>query len=554
MLFKTAFMAWIIDASAIDIARLRLWLSMIVEEEDYDSIEALPNLDYKIVCGNSLIGLPENAMRDLSLEKELERLKEQFFDETDNKKKKEFRSKINSKIRELLDSAEEFAGYEIDFDFKLYFSEVWHKKEGFDVVLGNPPYGVKFNKEEKALLKDLFQESQFKIDSYSLFILKGMLLNKPSGYLCYIVPSTLMDNYYEEKVREKLFNEYKTDLVVELNDKVFSSAVVHSMILGVTKNKSAKNYYLRCSTTKELASSFILIPRSFFLHQPQKSFSLRSYVFKSVLDKLNQNSIKFEKVIDLRQAIKSGNNKKYISYEKLNENYKPILGGKHIRKWQINNPKKYINYGKHLACPRDPNIFEQPKLLLREAGNKIIATFDDSNFYIMSSLYNGILINNSFRLSYLLGLINSEIYQFLMNLQTFSKTSGAFTKAKIYHYYPLPVKIVSTKTQSYVEQVVDYLLSKEIKTSGLTFSFFEELLNGLIYEIYFPSEFEKTNKQILPNLNHLKPIKDDMSEENKLSIIQSEFERLYNPNHPVRNNLETLDSIEEVRVIKEALK
>lgn len=45
-----------------------------------------------------------------------------------------------------------------------------------------------------------------------------------------------------------------------------------------------------------------------------------------------------------------------------------------------------------------------------------------------------------------------------------------------------------------------------------------------------------------------------MADEKKLSIIQSEFNRLYDPNHPVRNNLETLDSVEEVRIIKEALK
>ena len=44
-----------IDASAIDIARLRLWLSLIVDENDYGKIEALPNLDYKIMQGNSLV-------------------------------------------------------------------------------------------------------------------------------------------------------------------------------------------------------------------------------------------------------------------------------------------------------------------------------------------------------------------------------------------------------------------------------------------------------------------------------------------------------------------
>ena len=45
-----------------------------------------------------------------------------------------------------------------------------------------------------------------------------------------------------------------------------------------------------------------------------------------------------------------------------------------------------------------------------------------------------------------------------------------------------------------------------------------------------------------------------MSDEQKLAIIQTEFERLYNPRHPVWNNPETLDRIEKVRIIKEALK
>src|SRR5680860_133325 len=145
-----------IDASATDIARLRLWLSMIVDEDDYDAIEALPNLDYKIVCGNSLIDMPESAMRDLKVEQELEDLKEEFFNETDEAKKKTLRKQINQKIRQLLDSAESFAGYKIDFDFKLFFSEVWHLKNGFDVVIGNPPYGASLKDEEKTILKTRF--------------------------------------------------------------------------------------------------------------------------------------------------------------------------------------------------------------------------------------------------------------------------------------------------------------------------------------------------------------------------------------------------------------
>ena len=124
-----------IDASAIDIARLRLWLSLVVDEDDFEPIETLPNLDYKIVCGNSLIGMPSDVFPDLEKQKEIENLKPLFYNETNEAKKKELRKQINYKIRELLDSIEHFAGHKIDFDFKLYFSEVWHEKGGFDVVI-----------------------------------------------------------------------------------------------------------------------------------------------------------------------------------------------------------------------------------------------------------------------------------------------------------------------------------------------------------------------------------------------------------------------------------
>src|SRR5690606_2826521 len=106
-----------IDASAIDIARLRLWLCLVGDEDDLDPIETLPNLDYKIVCGNSLIGLPEDVFPNLKVLSEIEDLKPLFYDETNESRKKELRLIINKKIRELLDTAEQFAGYKIDFDF-----------------------------------------------------------------------------------------------------------------------------------------------------------------------------------------------------------------------------------------------------------------------------------------------------------------------------------------------------------------------------------------------------------------------------------------------------
>lgn len=95
---------------------------------------------------------------------------------------------------------------------------------------------------------------------------------------------------------------------------------------------------------------------------------------------------------------------------------------------------------------------------------------------------------------------------------------------------------------------------KASETLALQSSYFEQLIDGLVYELYFPEEIHAAGKEILPHLGELTPLTEEMSEEEKLAVIRREFERLYDPNHPVRNHLETLDSVEEVRIIREALK
>src|SRR5690606_7618255 len=128
------------------------------DEDDLDPIETLPNLDYKIVCGNSLIGLPENAMHDLRVEKELEILKGRFYNETNEISKRSLRNEINAKIRELLDSAEQYSGYHFACGFKLYFSDVWHEHGRFDIGLGNPPYGLSVKREYRRIVLKQFDQ------------------------------------------------------------------------------------------------------------------------------------------------------------------------------------------------------------------------------------------------------------------------------------------------------------------------------------------------------------------------------------------------------------
>lgn len=154
-----------IDPGAVEIAKLRLWLSLIVDEEDIEQIKPLPNLDYKIVQGNSLLNVEKNLFNQ-QLFNRLEELKPLYFNETSASKKQEYKKQIDELISQITNGHK-------DFDFEVYFSEVFHEKKGFDIVIGNPPY-VKEDTNKNAF--DGLRNTecyQGKMDLWYLFGCKG---------------------------------------------------------------------------------------------------------------------------------------------------------------------------------------------------------------------------------------------------------------------------------------------------------------------------------------------------------------------------------------------
>ncbi|MCK9499004.1 MAG: DUF559 domain-containing protein, partial [Bacteroidales bacterium] len=349
-----------IDSSAIDIARLRLWLSLVVDEDDLDPIETLPNLDYKIVSGNSLIGLPENAMRDLKVEAELEKLKEKFYNLTNEKEKKEIRQEINTKIRELLDSAEQFAGYKIDFDFKLFFSEVWREKGGFDVVIGNPPY-VQLQKNGGTLAKQ-FEKLAYNTfartgDIYSLFYEKGWQILKPKGTLTYITSNKWMRAGYGESTR-KFFAEHTNPILLIdfAGQKIFDAATVDVNILMFTKDKNQQKT-LACIVKEKVLNEL-----SVFVRQEGTKCDFSTKESWIILNPIEQSiKRKIEAVgtplkdwdINIYRGILTGYNEAFIidgtTKDKLiNEDPKsaeiirPILRGRDIKRYGYNFADLYL--------------------------------------------------------------------------------------------------------------------------------------------------------------------------------------------------------------------
>ncbi len=223
-----------IDPGAVEIAKLRLWLSLVVDEEDIKQIKPLPNLDYKIVCGDSLLGVEKNLF-NLSLFTALERLKPILFGETNPKKKQECKKQIDDIIRQITNGHKEF-------DFEVYFSEVFHEKKGFDVVIANPPYVRVQNLSHKEidLYKERFKSAYKRVDISILFLELAKRIMKKGGVSVYITSSQFTKTEYGRKIRGILLDDL-VSIVYFGDNQVFENAINYTSLFIFTKEVTRKD-------------------------------------------------------------------------------------------------------------------------------------------------------------------------------------------------------------------------------------------------------------------------------------------------------------------------
>lgn len=239
-----------IDAGAVDIAKLRFWLSLVVDEEDIKNIKPLPNLDYKIMQGNSLItsfegidfdeivaNQPQSKQLGLfssASEKITDKisLKQQEFLKTPHSTRKgELKQEIENLIVELVktkfEEKAEKEGHSKNFyeetirhfaqnkenrnffPWKLFFADAF-EDGGFDVVIGNPPYvdsETMINKGliwEREYIAQNYESAKGNWDLYIPFFEKGKNILKDIGNLTYITPNKWLSIGYGTALRELL--------------------------------------------------------------------------------------------------------------------------------------------------------------------------------------------------------------------------------------------------------------------------------------------------------------------------------------------------------------
>jgi hypothetical protein len=117
----------------------------------------------------------------------------------------------------------------------------------------------------------------------------------------------------------------------------------------------------------------------------------------------------------------------------------------------------------------------------------------------------------------------------------------------------VPIKKINYQNQEPFIFVVDYILFLKSQLTDKMSFYFEQLIDGMVYELYFEKEIKQAGCDILKYLDDLPEIKNEMADEEKMKIITKVFNKLYDKESPVRKNLFFMDSVEEVAIIKKSL-
>ena len=365
-----------IDASAIDIAKLRLWLSLVVDEDDLAHVRPLPNLDYRIIHGNSLDAMRVSYENSLLQEQQLQTLRQaqdSYFDTTDKACKQRLRKDIDACRKKL--------GCSALFEWTIDFHQVFHgrageENNGFDIVIANPPYvrqeKISGSKERlKAAFGDFFDGTA---DIYTYFYalaLKQLLT--PLGCCCYIAPNKFFRAAYGKNLRALLTSRAARVLsLIDFGDtQLFDGVTTYPAIVLAQRATTLPQSSVWCCEIRDTT----LLPQLWH-HVQQRGhavpvrqlatdgWQLDDPTVAALLRKLRQNSTPLGvwPGVQMYRGVLTGCNEAFVidgatRQRLLDEDPKsadvifPWLRGRDLKRWQTEPSGKFViniqNGGNH---------------------------------------------------------------------------------------------------------------------------------------------------------------------------------------------------------------
>ena len=426
--------------------------------------------------------------------------------------------------------------YENAFEWRFEFPEVLNEAGefiGFDVVIGNPPYGVKFNEAEKKFYKESFNNIHIRTpESFNYFWALTSIISTQTGLCNFIIPSSFLSQAEFEKTRKFILEKHELYLIINLGDEVFDDVATPTCIVGYLKSKkdyikaiysditgierNALSSFSEITTTLTDISTFLTNDSFSFVYKPYKSIIDKCYKYKTLKDVAEEVATGVSPglgdafVIDAEKAEKLSLEqsliKKLIIGGEINRfNLNPIQNKKIIYCTLNTKLSDFPNIESHLINykskleervetisgaipwfvmlrPRRQKLFENPKILIRQTANRIIAAYDADKWYCLKS---GLIVqlpdNSDLHYYYLLSLLNSKLFDFLYH-DLVNEDNRIFPEVKPIKLFKLPIYEASKDEQKKIIAIVQEIIDS--KRNDIDTSVFESEIDQLVYQLY----------------------------------------------------------------------
>jgi hypothetical protein len=530
-----------IQPIAAQISKLRFFISLVVDQKVDKTkpnfgIRPLPNLETKFVAANTLIGIDKPSgqltlstksaeIKDLI--ENLKTVRHKIFNAKGQDTKKKYRNadkKIREKLKELLvaegwenltaQQLSEWDPYDQNASSSFFDSEwMFGIQDGFDIVIGNPPYGAKIPKNIFEMIKKYYPKLFCK-ESAILFIEKGRSLLSEEGILTYIVPKALTYSSNYKKTRDYLLNGLS--FIVDCGkafEQVKLEACVFSFLEATNTNSyKSVSFYNNLFFTQSIIDKKYVNVFGLYLNgisQAEFSIGLILAQFKTLGNfTINRRGGNFQKNIKMDAAKPLG-----------------VIGGKEITRYGIRGVKGYVD---ERFIEISPNSLTNPNAVICQNivahiqnptdHIKIIACINEKENYLILDTINQIIIKqNTISKYYLWAVLNSK----LINWYVYKFIYG---KAIRTMHFDNPV--TSRIPISIPTNLNLYKIFYELITTSKNETIFNDILDGLVLQEYFPEHMKEREIDILNIVESdiLKVVKEKtfygLSEDQKKQLIQ----------------------------------
>ncbi|MFC4321317.1 Eco57I restriction-modification methylase domain-containing protein [Litchfieldia salsa] len=495
-----------LNKESVEITKLSLWLKTANKHDE------LTSLDENILCGNSLIA------------------DEKYSEEA--------------------------------FNWEEAYSAVF-ENGGFDIIIGNPPYGAEVPKNQKQYIDKQYKTQQYNYDTYTLFIELAFKLVKKGGYIGLITPNTYLVLENGELLRRYLFENNEVKHLVELLD-VFPDAVVEPVVSILKATFPSVNY----------SFDSIIVPKDYnrhfdFITQGKRIEFSKMDLFRKdnlvfnynetenervLIDKIFYNTVPLSQLANVKAGVKlyekgQGEPKQtaeivkikpYTSLVREGEDWLPLIRGTDVNRYLLKQQGEYVKYGACLAAPRSSNIFLKPKLFMRRTDDKLMSVYDEDNVIGVNSVHCIQLKEDvsSISLKYLLGLLNSSLLNWIFRHENFHMVGKPLAEVKVIYVERLPIKI-PTNEEPFLE--LTNLLLEENENTYQTISKFIQYVSG----VYKPTKLSNKivnyfDLEFAEFVNELSKQKVKLTSTQKFDLIEL-FETQKQIVQDMKKNISDLD-------------